>query len=151
MNRLVGTGFSTAIAEAMTVIPTGLHRLIECDFFCGADPVFAGLTSYVDTDDGRSYRTTAHTLYEFHQEHMSRSQRAITVVLPESVSPSTVVHELGHVLHARLGFEPAPPPVNTYAATNKYEAFACAFTSWLYWGVGQEADPATVAQLTGLS
>ena len=115
-------------------MPAGIRdRVGYADFFCGASPVFAGLHNYVDADDGRPYSQTAHALFIMHQWLLPRTLRVPTVVLPNLVEPETVVHELGHILHEALAFEPAATPVTEYAKTNRWEAFAEAFTAWLGW------------------
>ncbi len=83
------------------------------------------------TVDGRNYADTAHVLYPTHQPRLPRSRRVTTVCLPLEVESWAVVHELGHVLHEALEFEPAPRPVDDYAATNSHEAFARAFDAWI--------------------
>lgn len=54
MQRWVGDGFREAVGRALEMIPDRIvARLGGFHFFCGADPVFAGLTLYEDTVDDR--------------------------------------------------------------------------------------------------
>jgi hypothetical protein len=129
----IGHGYRALIEAAYEMVPAGMHRLIRPHFLCGVDPVFVGLHCYEDASFGRSYRSTAHVAYEFHQPGMARAHRRTTVVLPErpeALWVRTVVHELGHVLDASLGFVHMAVPVGAYAGTNRYEAFAEAFAAW---------------------
>jgi hypothetical protein len=75
--------------------------------------------------------------------HFPADRRRTTIVLPTPHYPISIVHELGHVLDEALNFDHEATPVTAYAKTDRYEAFAEAFTSWLYWGYGDEPDPAT--------
>jgi hypothetical protein len=133
MNRLRTHGMAEIVTAAWTWIPGHMREMLrDVHFFTEADPVFAGLTRWTDTNDGRSYRDTAHYLHCYHQTQMSARHRAPTVVLPQgrATSLGTVVHELGHALHDQLGNEWVAKPVNKYAETNWCEAFACAFAAW---------------------
>lgn len=131
MRRLVGAGHREAIQAGLTFIPSGIRSLLSgTHFLCGVDPVFVGLHSYEDTGDGRSYSNTAHCAYPFHQSAVARADRVTTIVLPQPVEPWVIVHELGHVLDERLGFDFTPTPVTAYAETHRMEAFAEAFTAW---------------------
>lgn len=131
MDRIRPGGYSAVIEAAYGLIPAGIHPLVRSHFLTGTDPVFAGLHRYDVTDDGRAYADTAHAVYEFHQEHLPRERRHVTVVLPWLPPLAVVVHELGHVLHLRLCFEPTPEPVTDYGRVNKREAFAEAFAAWV--------------------
>ena len=149
------------VAHALQLLPARIADRVRCDILAGADPVAAGLHRYVNASFGRSYRSTPHVAYEFHQEHLPRDQRAVTLVLPEVPDLATVVHELGHVLHATLDLQPWPAPVTGYAmAGGVLEAFAEAFTAWaLPPGHGYDAakdrlyehDRATVALFDALA
>lgn len=158
MNRLAPGGYSALVEAAYGLIPARLHHLIQADWLTGVDPVFAGLHDYLDMSYGRSYRTTAHVAYDFHQL-LPTARRRTTVVMPSLVAVRTLVHELGHVLHERLRFEPSPQPVTEYAATDRFEAFAEAFAAWALplghsYGAAKdqlyEGDRATVALFEGL-
>jgi hypothetical protein len=159
MDRVKRGGFSAAIQAAYQLIPPTIHDMIRPDFLCGTDPVFAGLHDYLAVTDGRSYRNTAHVAYEFNQR-LSRSHRRTTIVLPTPPSVEVLVHELGHVLHECLGFEPEATRVTWYGKTDRFEAFAEAFTAWVLpygHGYGEakdllyEQDARTVALLEGLA
>lgn len=79
-------------------------------------------------------------MYDFHQHHRPVDRRGTKVVLPVNRSyrwgsragVMTVVHELGHVLHSRIGFDWVATPTTKYAETNHHEAFAEAFAGWLW-------------------
>ena len=128
MQRIHGTGYVTAITAALAILPAWLaHMLRPTHFLCGIDPLYAGLHSFPEAEDGRSLRDTAHVAYG-HHINAARAQAVTTVVLPLVEPPEVVLHELGHVLHERLGFAPAPEPVTAYAEVDEFEAFAEAFT-----------------------
>ncbi len=146
------------IAEALEVIgPRLAGMLAGVDFLCGVDPVFAGLHRLRDTDDGtgRSYADTAACCFPWHT-----SDRSTTIVLPEWVGAEIVTHELGHALHHIVGW-PVAVPINGYARTNPYEAFASAFSAYFWEGPGADwydwdvaaarADRQTRALLDGLA
>lgn len=129
--RIRGEG----IERALACIPPRIRERLGCDFFIGADPVFAGLHDYDEVDQTvngiqreRSYRNTPHACYEHHT-----IDKTVTVVLPLQfdVAPPTVIHELGHVLDWGLGQEHEAYPVTPYATYNRQEAFAEAFAAWL--------------------
>lgn len=103
------------------------------DYFCGIDPIYAGLHSNESSNDGvRSRRVTAHV-------HLPKALWCSNpvVVLPhkDDQSQHVVWHELGHVLEIRLRARDYPLPsfnaVCAYAQTSYAEEFACAFHSWL--------------------
>lgn len=130
MDRLVGSGHRTAISAALMLLPPlAVEMLRETRWFCGSDPVFAGLHRYCAADDGRTYRQTAHVVYPQHLIDRPLGERITTVVLPVVEEPWVIIHELGHVLHAFLGFPPAPEPVTEYATCSDWEAFAEGFTA----------------------
>ena len=134
MKRLLSYAYNDPIAVALASMPPSLRaRMEHADYFCGASPIFAGLHNYVHTDDTRPYSQTAHAVWLMHQWLLPRTLRVPTVVLPVLVRPKTVAHELGHILHEALDFEPNAAPVTKYAETNRWEAFAEAFTAWLGW------------------
>jgi hypothetical protein len=151
MDRVRRGGYSAAIGAAYELIPTSLHGRLQPHFLTGSDPVFAGLHGYRDISDGRSYRNTAHCCYPYHQLGISKALRRTTIVMPKVVGPITIVHELGHVLDESLRFEVLAEPVTAYAAGNRYEAFAEAFTSWLVPGYADAPDRSILALLEGLA
>ena len=140
-----------AIVEARRLVrPAIWQRVKGADFLCGVDPNFVGVSEYTVTVDDRNYADTAHVLYPIHQPRLPRSRRVTTVCLPLDAESWAIVHELGHVLHEALAFEPSPWPVDDYAATNSHEAFARAFDAWImpyFWPAERarlEKDPETV-------
>lgn len=145
-----------AVGRAVALVPASLHELTACEFIIGVDPVFAGIHRYDVAPSGNAYRDVAHTVHDFHQTHRPRADRSTKIVLPANTryrwdtwdGVRTVVHELGHVLHARLGFNWIAEPVSTYAHTNKYEAFAEAFAAWVW---GERIDAHTDALLESLA
>lgn len=152
--RIHDTTPAKAIGQAMRLIPAHLHPLIGCEFVTGVDPVFAGIHSFVETR-GHRYADTAHCVYDFHQDHRPRSERGVKVVLPSNRNygwdswqgVKVVIHELGHVLHERIGFAYVAEPITEYAHTNHHEAFAEAFAGWVW---GETIDPRTTALFGGL-
>jgi hypothetical protein len=153
LNRIVDHRYSEVIGAALSHWPPLLLDFVGgVDWLTGTDPIFAGLHQFESTVDGRSYRRTAHAVYPYHQAHAPASQRVPTVVLPTVPSVHVVVHELAHVLHWRLAFEPVAQPVTEYAATNWCEAFAEAVTTWLLPGYATaRVDRRTAAQLEALA
>lgn len=163
MDRAKAGGYAELIQSAYDLIPAGFHPLLRPHFLCGTDPIFAGLHEYEDTTDGRSYRATPHVAYDFHQTGIARSNRHVTVVLPDppkTMRVRVLVHELGHVLHERLGFEHDAVPVTEYADSSRFEGFAEAFTAWVLplgnsYGAAKDRlyseDPATVALFESLA
>lgn len=147
--KRVKPGYSEVIQTALGIIPTRLHRYLGCDFFLGSDPLLAGLHTYTDASYGRSYRDVAHVAYVHNQPQLSAAHRATTVVLPRLVHPTVVVHELGHVVHERLLWMETTP-VTEYASTDRYEAFAEAFVSWLVPGYGERPDDAFLCLMESL-
>lgn len=132
MNRIHLPGLGPAVDAALELYPPPARALLECDLWAGIDPVFAGLHRYDTLDDGRSYRTTAHVCYPRHVDgHADR--RRTTIVLPTraALEIPLLVHELGHVLDERLGFELTAAPVTAYARGSRMEAFAEAVRGWL--------------------
>ena len=130
-------GYSDAISTAFSYLPRTLaHALEGTHFLTGTDPWWAGLkgeSEPKDIPDGRSFLDTAHVTYPHHQGGLPRSLRRTTIVLPVPEIPCHIVHELAHVLDEILGYPYEFSPVCDYAMTNRYEAFACAFTDWI-WG-----------------
>lgn len=151
-DRVNESGFREAIGWSLDLIPAPLRALIGFDVFCGCDPVFAGLHSYLDASFNRSYRSIAHTCYPYHIAGPAHRRR-ITLVLPRrsEAEPSTIIHELGHVLDFHLGMQHESEPVSGYAKVDRGEAFAEAFTSWLIPGYARHPDAATTALLEMLS
>jgi hypothetical protein len=128
-------GDGAAIERAFDLIPAGLRRFVaHTHFLTRSDPVFVGLHDYIDAGGGLSYKDIAHLAYPHNQERtLPRSQRWPTCVLPtRHIQPWIIVHELGHALDHRLGFSFTPAvAVTRYAATNRQERFAEAFTAYV--------------------
>jgi len=137
-SRLHDRGRREQIAQAHRLIgPTIMGRLSHVQYVSGVDPVFAGLHGYEDIGDGRSYRTTAACYYPCHLSG-PRDRRVTTIILPVAepgwTGVRTVVHELGHALDEVTRFEHDAAAVTRYAETNRREAFAEAFTAWVWEG-----------------
>jgi hypothetical protein len=141
------------IAHALTIPPGGIMRRLQgVEFIAGVDPLFVGAHRYKLSTDGRSYHDTACCLSPHHQQHRPRSDRPTRVVLPNVREPAVVIHELGHALDQAIDWDRSDPmPVTAYAQTNRFEAFAEAFTAWLMpnaypWATSiLQSDQATVA------
>ena len=146
---------AVAVGRALAKIPRAIRPLVACEFVIGVDPVFAGVHTFAMTHDGRAYSDTPHCVYDFHQEHRPRAERGVKVILPTNPAYRwdgangiyTVVHELGHVLHQRVGFDHVATPITEYAKTNHHEAFAEAFAGWIW---GDRIDEQTEALFDGL-
>lgn len=133
MNRVAPGIDTSTISETFALIPQAIQDLVgDVHFLVGSDPVAAGLHGYEVTDDGRSYRRTAHVTYASHQE-LARAERRTTIVVPaaNAMSVNTIAHEYGHVLDERLNFDVSVIACTGYAATNRMEAFAEAFCAWV--------------------
>jgi hypothetical protein len=122
------------IDEALRLLsPRIRERVAHADWLAGVDPIFAGLHGF----EAASYRNTAHACFRSHT-----ATGRTTVVLPKLVEPWVVVHELGHVLHESVGFDTHDPdPCTPYATTDRWEAFAEAFTAWLCPETYADAQP----------
>lgn len=138
---------AVAVGEALALMRAGLRDLTACEFVVGVDPIFAGVHREIDAHF--PYADTAHVIYDHHQLHRPLADRSPKVILPTNpdyrwdtwYGVQVVVHELGHVLHQRVGWGYVAEPVTEYAETNHYEAFAEAFATWI-WG-GQIDAPTT--------
>jgi hypothetical protein len=133
MDRIPNSYYAEGISYARSLIPPKINDLIgNVDFFCGTDPIFAGLHSYENIGDGRSYRDTAHCLYPNHIDG-PRSRKNITIAIPEKkISTYVYLHEMGHVLDYRTNFDHNAFPLTKYANNSSQEAFAEAFAHWFY-------------------
>lgn len=136
MNKILDARNEKHIQRAFDIIPARLHRhLAHVDWLIGHDAFALGLHQYEKTGDGRLFKDTAHCAYE-----CSSADKRTTIVLPNLELVSTIVHELGHVLHESTGWaNPAYYKINKvseYASTDVYEHFAEAFTTFClpsYW------------------
>lgn len=149
IDRIPNQRYAEAIGEAYRRLPARMaRRLGHVRFFCGVDPVFAGLHGYQDGHQG-AYRDVAHCCYPFHLLG-PRDRRTTMIVLPTlaAAQPHVVVHELGHALHHMVGFGHVATPVTDYAETDRYEAFAEALLAWTHWYGDRDAlhsDGPTIA------
>lgn len=132
MNRIVTYKNNEAILKAHSIIPKSILDRLHFDYLIGVDPVYAGLHNHIDTGDKRSYRDTAHVAYAHNQCLANRNKRT-TIVIPKLLEPCHVVHEIAHVLDEYLGWEWEAIPITEYAKTDRLEAFAEAFTAWLFY------------------
>lgn len=145
MTRIHGSEYREAIGRAIEICGPVMARLGHVQFVCGVDPYFIGLHRASESDV--SYREVAHCCWPYHIEGPA-DRRVTTVVIPwnrwHRSHPwwlaESIVHELGHALHWTLDLDRFDvAPVTAYARTNRYEAFAEAFTSWR-WGPGGYGD-----------
>ena len=142
MHRIPNYQYGSLISESLSRLPQGMRdRLTHVRWFCGSDPIFAGLHSYEDTTDARSYRNTSHCLYPYHINGPA-DRRVTTIVIPELETPDVLVHELGHALDGTINFDHlAIQPVTWYAKTNQHEAFAEALVAYThYYGDREVAE-----------
>ncbi len=151
MSRVHDLAPARAIGRALDLIPSHVLDLVGCEFWVGIDPGLAGIHDYDSHGySGCSYKDTAHTVYDYHQEHMASADRTIKVFLPSNESYQwdddyglyTVVHELGHVLDYRTDFDLEAEPVTDYAHCDQLEANAEAFVAWVQ---GKPVDDKTKA------
>ena len=128
MKRVSRQSAVEAIKAALEWIDEPVREILGGTHFFTADPVAAGISPYINASLGRSYRNTAHVLYPWHIKR-PYAEKLTTVVLPTVANdePWIVVHELGHVLDERTGFQFDLEPVNDYAARDREEAFAESF------------------------
>ncbi len=130
MRRLTDYSYCAVIEAGLRTMPAWIRPLFrDVHYFCGADPVFAGITrEFVDEPERRSYRNTAHAKYA-----RWSPDGVPTVVLPANELPCVIVHELGHILDEMLGFRFDPVyAVIDYAKRNRAERFACWFHEWAW-------------------
>lgn len=171
MNRVKPGGYAELISAAFALIPERMHSLIRPHVLCGTDPGFAGLHRFTSASYGRSYSNTWHVAYPHHQIAPAARDRRTTVVVTDVIDDApevfsrfgfhrpvaAMVHELGHVLDESLRFEHDAKPVSGYAGTDRFEAFAEAFTAWLIpsytasCGSGSVVDGATAALFSDLA
>ncbi len=126
----MGMSWSEPIQRALDIVPS----VPDCRWFL-RDPVFAGLIEDIDVADGRSYGDTA-SVWVPGILLGPADRQLTTVMIPERPDGNqydidTVVHELGHVVDWMTGHERGCVPIGEYAATDRHEGFAEAFTAWL--------------------
>lgn len=139
MNRITNCKYTEAISYAFSLLPIIMvDKLQYIHFLTGTDPIYAGLHNFIDINDKRSYRNTAHVCYSWNA--LNRHEPT-TVVLPllNDANPYTIIHELGHCLDEAWGFSHNALPINNYAKTDRYEAFAEAFACQYFW-LGAKAE-----------
>lgn len=156
MERIPDSRYSELIGEAYSCIPPNIAKLVDhVHFFCGTDPVYAGLVSYESfIVEGKEYSSRNWMYYE--------GEWSIDWIIPKHlISPTIVIpywnltkfgltdvlHELGHVLDDMTPFfqyHSEIKEVTSYAKTDFGEAFAEAFVSWLLWGYGEQPDDETI-------
>jgi hypothetical protein len=134
MQRFRRREHAEAVHAILATIPGNARLwLVEVHFMTDFDPAFLGLHDGGPTEDGRSFNDTSHCAMRFGLRHLPLSERETTIVLfgPDATSTDVVLHEAGHALDERLGFDrPNMAALNWYAGLNHYEAFACAFRAW---------------------
>ncbi len=133
MYRITNQRVAESIGYAFSILKPKHYELLKYTHFFTEDPIFCGLAPYHiwnnnNTTDNRSYRTTSHTLLLQNLPYDKHS----TIVLLGTEHPSTVIHELGHILDELLQYQYTLEPNCSYAQTNRYEAFACAFEQSYY-------------------
>lgn len=152
VERVTTQAHAQAIRAGLDLLPERIRQRLAHVAFFTADPIAAGLHSYIDSGDGRSFREIAHHIDAW-AVRRPRSERRSTVVLQDVVNRDlregaiVVVHELAHALDEELGHSYTPKPTTDYSYTNRFEAFAEAFTAWAVetprnparWIEGQEA------------
>ena len=134
MNRVAPHVDLSALGWVLNQLPPGIRRLLgEVDCIAGVDAIWMGVNTFHHTEDGRFYRDTSYVIPQCLQLHLPASMRATTMVLlsGDEGSIDVIRHELGHMLDDRMNYmRPDFEPLDSYAATNHWEAFATAFQSW---------------------
>ena len=154
MERIPDSRYSELIEDAYSCIPPNIAKLIShVHFFCGTDPVYAGLVKektliFPGTEGVFSTRNWIYYMnYNCTDWVINKSLRSPTIFLPNfnsipkgfALTTHDVLHELGHVLDFVLPFEILDiTPVTEYAESSNLEAFAESFVSWLLYGYGDE-------------
>lgn len=109
---------------------TGLRESFH--LLAGYSPVFVGLHEKHTAADGRNTENSTHTW------HNHRDLPTIVMINEckyDRYTHDSMLHELAHVLHSKMGAHDFKiMPISEYAAKDKWEAFACAYTSWAYQG-----------------
>ena len=140
--RIPNSIVSSMIEAAYASIPSRLASyLSHVDFFCGTDPIWAGLIqegSDNPAKGGRSFRDTWCTVYSHHLL-LPKDKCKTTIMIPKLSRYEretfwgiySICHELGHVLDEKLGWVHQTSPITKYAHTSREEAFAEMFCYWL--------------------
>ena len=161
MERIVSYQYTELIQAGFDLIPQAIaDRLRHIQFFAGANPVFAVLIDPRVSENAQYLCTTWCVSYPWRQTVEDRRTTVIMTDLIPTFSrllrPVMVVHELGHCLHEVLDFEPMAKPVTKYAQKDEWEAFAEAFTLWVfpeygrYYDIIARIDDKTMALFTQL-
>lgn len=137
MERVISYQYTELIESGFALIPQAIaDKLRHIHFLTGTDPIYAGLTDWVEGKGGRSLRDMWGVYYPRHQ---IVEDRRTTIVMPDlmpeyprELRPVMVAHELGHCLHEVVGLRYLARPVTEYAQVDMWEAFAEAFTLWLF-------------------
>lgn len=166
MERITSYGYTELIQAGFDLIPQAIaDRLKHIHFFTGTDPLWAGLFDWEDSDDNRSFRDIWCSCEPSSLNKLSRYLQAPTIIMPilqmrgypYRLLPPLVVHELGHQLDDILGNQFLVAPVTRYATRSRSEAFAEAFTYWLfpeygrYYNIIDRLDDKTMALFTQLA
>lgn len=158
VKRLVGSDYREPIEAALALLPPQLSALRRTDFFCGADPVRAGMV------EAHIYHFNNGTVVPINElAFETEVEGRPTIFLPTAPEwkkhyagseVSVVLHEIGHVVHNHIDWiDLDVVPLSDYAWTNHHEAFAESFAEWLMWGRDGllQWDPATLRFLEDLS
>lgn len=147
-DRIYGFQNSAALNVGFELIPKAIRPLCACHALIGKDPIAYGLHSFDEATYGRSHRETMHVCYPWHLDSRFgiHDLPVLVVPPPEEQIPAHIVHELGHALHFNLGYpDVVRRAVSWYAATDFYEMFAEAFTSWIVPGYAERPDDEAIA------
>lgn len=109
--------------EAFSYIPKKLRGPLS------EVPIVADYDTEIDSDvtfDGRSYADVNY----YHPASTDDGSAGYVVMRHRLHRPAILVHELGHALDDMLGATHVAEPVSEYAESNRWEAFAEAFTAY---------------------
>ena len=148
MERIPDSRYSELIEDAYSCIPPNIAKLVShVHFFCGTDPVYAGIIKddkFVIGGEHHSHRDWMYYVQDYSKYwNVSKQLRHPTIVIPRLdmklyIDQVDIIHELGHALDYALPFDIIDiVPVTEYAKQDNVEAFAEAFTSWLCWDYGK--------------
>ena len=129
MQRIATFEYAQDIADALEMVPAPIRdRLQHVQFLCDTDPLFSGLVRswYKEHPYDPGAEVTIACCYPW-----STSDGTTTIIVRRPTWPGGIVHEIGHALHAAIGFEHVADPVTDYAGNNRREAFAEAFRAWV--------------------
>lgn len=160
MNRHHGAGYNEIIGVAFGQLPERLvRRFSGVGFVTGIAPVKIGLPDFngVHLEAGYDWFTDyAECASTWHGKRHGLPDDQVTIFLPyPDPHPTTVLHELGHALHAQVDWLNLGEVVTDYGKSNPAEAFADIFMEWAwngtYFAREMAAAPKTVALLEQLS